>query len=284
MKIFVFHVLSDLFSPNFLLAKNKETKKMMKSLIFPISAIFLTLAGASFTACTSSKNAAPQTENTPPAAPVEEMAPKIEETKKVMNTKVKVTTSQGEMIIELYNETPQHRDNFVKLVKEGFYNDLLFHRCIKGFMAQGGDPESRGASPTKMLGMGGPGYTVNAEFNAHFIHKKGALAAARQGDQVNPQKKSSGSQFYIVQGSKLDDNQINQYEAMAARKMPGFKYTEEQRNVYKTIGGTAMLDMDYTVFGEVVQGIDVLDKILAQPTKQGDRPVTDITMKMEIMP
>ena len=194
-----------------------------------------------------------------------------------MNTKVKVVTSQGEMIIELYNETTQHRDNFIKLVKEGFYNDLLFHRCIKGFMAQGGDPESRGASPTKMLGMGGPGYTVPAEFSATLIHKKGALAAARQGDQVNPQKKSSGSQFYIVQGSKLE-------EAMDARKMPGFKYTEEQRNIYKTIGGTAMLDMDYTVFGEVVEGLDVLDKILAQPTKQGDRPVTDITMKMEIMP
>jgi peptidyl-prolyl cis-trans isomerase B (cyclophilin B) len=134
-----------------------------------------------------------------------------------------------------------------------------------------------------MLGMGGPGYTIPAEFNAQLIHKKGALAAARQGDQVNPQKKSSGSQFYIVQGSKLDDNQLNQFEAMAARKMPGFKYTEDQRNIYKTIGGTAMLDMDYTVFGEVVEGIDVLDKILAQPTKQGDRPVTDITMKMEII-
>lgn len=257
---------------------------MMKSLIFPISAFFLTIAGTSFMSCSSSKNAAPQSENTQPAVSIEEAAPKIEETKKTMNTKVKVTTSQGEMIIELYNETPEHRDNFIKLVKEGFYNDLLFHRCIKGFMAQGGDPESRGASPTKMLGMGGPGYTVNAEFNANFIHKKGALAAARQGDQVNPQKKSSGSQFYIVQGSKLDDNQINQYEAMAARKMPGFKYTEDQRNVYKTVGGTAMLDMDYTVFGEVVQGIEVLDKILAQPTKQGDRPVTDINMKMEIMP
>jgi len=284
LKIFVFHVLSDLFSPNFSLAKNKETKKMMKSLIFPISALFLTIAGTSFMSCSSSKNAAPQNENTQPAVSIEEAAPRIEETEKTMNTKVKVTTSQGEMIIELYNETPLHRDNFIKLVKEGFYNDLLFHRCIKGFMAQGGDPESRGASPTKMLGMGGPGYTVNAEFNANLIHKKGALAAARQGDQVNPQKKSSGSQFYIVQGSKLDDNQINQYEAMAARKMPGFKYTEDQRNIYKTIGGTAMLDMDYTVFGEITSGIEVLDKILAQPTKQGDRPVTDITMKMEIMP
>ena len=256
----------------------------MKSLIFPFSALFLSVMLLSNSGCSSSKNATPQPEQeTQPIAETPAETPKSEPTNN-MNTKVKVVTSQGEMIIELYNETPQHRDNFIKLVKEGFYNDLLFHRCIKGFMAQGGDPESRGASPTKMLGMGGPGYNVPAEFNANLIHKKGALAAARQGDQVNPQKKSSGSQFYIVQGSKLEDAQLNQYEAMAARKMPGFKYTEEQRNIYKTIGGTAMLDMDYTVFGEVVEGLDVLDKILAQPTKQGDRPVTDITMKMEIMP
>jgi peptidyl-prolyl cis-trans isomerase B (cyclophilin B) len=150
-------------------------------------------------------------------------------------------------------------------------------------MAQGGDPESRGASPSKMLGMGGPGYTVPAEFNANLIHKKGALAAARQGDQVNPKRASSGSQFYIAQGQQLNDNQLTQFESRAAMKMPGFKYTEEQRKIYKTIGGTAMLDMDYTVFGEIVEGLDVLDKILAQPTKQGDRPLEDITMKMEVI-
>jgi cyclophilin family peptidyl-prolyl cis-trans isomerase len=268
-------------------AKNKETKKMMKSLIFPLSTLFLSALLMSNSGCSNPKDTSVVMENSPAAQETtkasEEGAQPAKETEKKMNTKVKVTTSQGEMIIELYNETPQHRDNFIKLVNEGFYNDLLFHRCIRNFMAQGGDPESRGASATKMLGMGGPGYTIPAEFNAQLIHKKGALAAARQGDQVNPQKKSSGSQFYIVQGSKLDDNQLNQFEAMAARKMPGFKYTEDQRNIYKTIGGTAMLDMDYTVFGEVVEGIDVLDKILAQPTKQGDRPVTDITMKMEII-
>jgi peptidyl-prolyl cis-trans isomerase B (cyclophilin B) len=278
-------VLFNFAKPKF--AKNKETKKMMKSLIFPLSTLFLSALLMSNSGCSNPKEASAVTENAPmvqetPKA-LDEGTPSAKETDKKMNTKVKVTTSQGEMIIELYNETPQHRDNFIKLVNEGFYNDLLFHRCIRNFMAQGGDPESRGASATKMLGMGGPGYTITAEFNANLIHKKGALAAARQGDQVNPQKKSSGSQFYIVQGSKLDDNQLNQFEAMAARKMPGFKYTEEQRNIYKTIGGTAMLDMDYTVFGEVVEGIEVLDKILAQPTKQGDRPVTDITMKMEIL-
>jgi peptidyl-prolyl cis-trans isomerase B (cyclophilin B) len=278
-------VLFNFAKPKF--AKNKETKKMMKSLIFPLSTLFLSAMLMSNSGCSSSKDAANQQQNTPVVQAAPKPDAKVEnqpnETDKQMNTKVKVTTSQGDMIIELYNETPQHRDNFIKLVNEGFYNDLLFHRCIRNFMAQGGDPESRGASATKMLGMGGPGYTIPAEFNANLIHKKGALAAARQGDQVNPQKKSSGSQFYIVQGSKLDDNQLNQFEAMAARKMPGFKYTEDQRNIYKTIGGTAMLDMDYTVFGEVVEGIEVLDKILAQPTKQGDRPVTDITMKMEIL-
>jgi peptidyl-prolyl cis-trans isomerase B (cyclophilin B) len=234
------------------------------------------------TACNSPKNSS-ESANVAPVQEVAKPDPQPE-TKQIMNTRIKVTTSLGVMVVELYNETPLHRDNFIKLVKEGFYNDLLFHRCIKGFMAQGGDPDSRGAAPAKALGMGGPGYTVPAEFNANFVHKKGALAAARQGDQMNPKRASSGSQFYIVQGQQLNDNQITQFESRAAMKMPGFKYTDAQRQVYKTIGGTAMLDMDYTVFGEVVEGLDVLDKILAQPTKPGDRPVTDITMKMEFLP
>ena len=223
----------------------------------------------------------------PKKAPAKKPAPKhqqVTSTVKPLKQKVEISTDFGVMVVQLYDETPLHRDNFIKLVNEGFYNDLLFHRCIKNFMAQGGDPESRGASPSKMLGMGGPGYTVPAEFNANLIHKKGALAAARQGDQVNPKRASSGSQFYIAQGQQLNDNQITQFESRAAMKMPGFKYTDAQRQVYKTVGGTAMLDMDYTVFGEVVEGLDVLDKILAQPTKPGDRPVTDITMKMEILP
>jgi cyclophilin family peptidyl-prolyl cis-trans isomerase len=255
---------------------------MLKSLNFPFSCgLALSLAFLT-TACNSPKNSSESAN----AAPVQEAAKPAPqpETKQKMNTRIKVTTSLGVMVVELYNETPLHRDNFIKLVKEGFYNDLLFHRCIKGFMAQGGDPDSRGAAPAKALGMGGPGYTIPAEFNANFVHKKGALAAARQGDQMNPKKASSGSQFYIVQGQQLNDNQITQFESRAAMKMPGFKYTDAQRQVYKTIGGTAMLDMDYTVFGEVVEGLDVLDKILAQPTKPGDRPVTDITMKMEFLP
>lgn len=255
----------------------------MKTLKFP-QPLSLMIAGVlMWSACGTPKNSSEQTQVEPAPAAVEE---KIEEQKPIksnMNTRVKIATSQGVMVVELYDETPLHRDNFIKLVEEGFYNDLLFHRCIKNFMAQGGDPESRGASPSKMLGMGGPGYTVPAEFNANLIHKKGALAAARQGDQVNPKKASSGSQFYIVQGQQLNDNQLTQFESRAAMKIPGFKYTEEQRKLYKTIGGTAMLDMDYTVFGEIVEGLNVLDKILAQPTKQGDRPVEDITMKMEVI-
>ncbi len=257
---------------------------MLKSLKFPFSCGLALTWAILNVACNSPKNSS-ESAAVAPAAPQEEAKPAPKpETKQTMNTRVKVTTSQGDMVVELYNETPLHRDNFIKLVKEGFYNDLLFHRCIKGFMAQGGDPESRGAAPSKALGMGGPGYTVPAEFNANFVHKKGALAAARQGDQMNPKKASSGSQFYIVQGQQLNDNQISQFESRAAMKVPGFKYTDAQRQAYKTVGGTAMLDMDYTVFGEVVEGLDVLDKILAQPTKPGDRPITDITMKMEILP
>lgn len=201
----------------------------------------------------------------------------------IMNAKVRVTTPYGDMVIRLYDETPQHRDNFLKLVEEKFYDDLLFHRCIKNFMAQGGDPQSRGAAPEQQLGMGGPGYTVPAEFNSKFIHKKGALSAARQGDQVNPERRSSGSQFYIVQGTPLTDEQLNQVEGYIQYKTPGFRYTEEQRNLYKTLGGTAQLDMDYTVFGEVIEGLEVIDAILSQPTRPGDRPLTDISMRMSII-
>ena len=199
------------------------------------------------------------------------------------NVKVKITTSQGEMIVLLYDETPLHRDNFIKLVETGYYNDLLFHRCIRNFMVQGGDPNSRGAAQGQQLGIGGPGYTIDAEFNSKFIHKKGALAAARQGDAVNPAKKSSGSQFYIVQGTTCTDAQLEQYQLYVQRKSPGFTYTDEQKAIYKTLGGTAQLDMDYTVFGEVIQGLEVIDAIAAQPTAMGDRPATDVKMTMEII-
>jgi cyclophilin family peptidyl-prolyl cis-trans isomerase len=195
---------------------------------------------------------------------------------------VRVSTRFGNMTVMLYNETPQHRDNFLKLVKEKYYDDLLFHRCIKTFMIQGGDPQSRGAAQSLMLGGGGPGYTVPAEFNSNLVHKRGALCAARQGDQINPKKASSGSQFYIVQGRTWSDMELNQLELNIGRNNPGFKYTDAQRQAYKTTGGTAQLDMEYTVFGEVVDGFAVIDSINNQKTMR-DRPVVDITMKMEVI-
>ena len=191
---------------------------------------------------------------------------------------VKITTTHGDMIVKLYDETPQHRDNFIKLVEEGYYDSLLFHRVMKNFMVQGGDPESKGASPNIRLGSGGPGYTVPAEFNPTFTHKKGALAAARQPDQVNPTKASSGSQFYLVQGNVWSDGDLDQTQTRV-----GWTYTDEQRQVYKTIGGTPFLDNNYTVFGEVVEGIEVIDKIAAVQTAPGDRPVADVMMSMEII-
>ncbi len=191
---------------------------------------------------------------------------------------VRITTPYGDMKVELSDLTPQHRDNFIKLAGEGFYNGLLFHRVMRGFMIQGGDPDSKNAPAGTMLGMGGPGYTVPAEFNPELIHLKGAIAAARQGDQVNPQRASSGSQFYIVQGKVWTDAELDQIEARN-----GIKYTPEQREAYKTIGGAAMLDGQYTVFGKVVEGLDVIDKIAAQPTDRANRPLKDIPMEMKII-
>lgn len=188
-----------------------------------------------------------------------------------------IHTSYGDMQGYLYNETPQHRDNFVKLVKEGFYNDLLFHRVIQDFMIQGGDPESRNAKPGVPLGAGGPGYTVPAEFNTNLIHKKGALSAARQGDQVNPKKASSGSQFYIVMGRPYNEPTLNNVEL---RK--GITYTPEQKKIYATVGGTPQLDMDYTVYGEITGGLEVIDKIAAVQKDQRDRPLQDIKMTIEL--
>ncbi len=193
--------------------------------------------------------------------------------------KVKISTSYGDMILVLYNETPKHRDNFIKLVKEGYYNDLLFHRVMKDFMIQGGDPESKNASPNQMLGRGGPGYTIPAEFRTNLIHKKGALAAARQGDNVNPTKASSGSQFYIVQGKKYTPEEIAQLE-QSYRTL----FTDEQKKAYREVGGTPFLDYNYTVFGEVISGLDVIDKIAAVKTSpQTDRPVEDVKMKITMV-
>jgi len=182
------------------------------------------------------------------------------------------------MTILLYDETPKHRDNFIKLVKDGFYNGTLFHRVIRDFMIQGGDPESKGAAPKQRLGTGGPGYTIEAEFRPEFIHKKGALSAARQGDQVNPEKRSSGSQFYIVQGKKATADELNRISSQT-----GAFYTADQIKTYQQIGGTPFLDNQYTVFGEVIEGLDVIDKIAAVKTRPGDRPVEDLEMTMTLI-
>jgi cyclophilin family peptidyl-prolyl cis-trans isomerase len=186
---------------------------------------------------------------------------------------VLIETEFGNMKAMLYNSTPKHRDNFLKLAGEGYYNDLLFHRVIRGFMIQGGDPDSRNAAPGAMLGMGGPGYTIDAEIGAP--HLKGVLAAARD---MNPAKASSGSQFYIVQGQPVDDGTLTGLE-----QQKGFTYNPTQRQLYKEIGGAPFLDGDYTVFGEVVEGIEVIDKIAAVPTATADRPIADVKMKISVI-
>ncbi len=188
---------------------------------------------------------------------------------------VEIETTLGTMLAELYPATPLHRDNFVKLAEEGYFNDLLFHRVINGFMIQGGDPQSRDAAPGQRLGMGGPNYQIPAEFVDSLAHIKGAIAAARTG---NPEKKSSGSQFYIVQGSPVTDGVLNQIEAMRQ-----FHYTPEQRKAYLEKGGTPNLDQEYTVFGHVIEGLDVIDKIAAVETAPGDRPKVDVKMKIRVI-
>ena len=237
--------------------------------------------------------------------------------------KVKIQTMFGDMIVRLYDETPIHRDNFVKLVKEGYYDGTLFHRVIKDFMIQGGDPDSKGAPAGKMLGIGGPDYTLEAEIKEGLFHKRGALAAARQGDEVNPERRSSGSQFYIVWGQVYNEVQIRQFSrqmkmqkvqdvftklasehraeimqmrrdrnraglqelqdrlaAEAQKQAAGFAgLTEEQQKVYTTLGGTPHLDGQYTVFGEVEEGLDVVEMIQSSATGRGDRPVDDIEMR-----
>jgi len=192
---------------------------------------------------------------------------------------VKLKTSMGTIVLRLYDSTPVHRDNFISLVKTGYFNGLLFHRVIQNFMIQGGDPESRKAQPGQPLGNGGPGYTLPAEFRPSLFHKKGVLAAAREGDNTNPEKRSSASQFYIVQGKKFSDAGLDSVETfrLKGRKIPAY-----QREVYKTLGGTPHLDQNYTVFGEVVSGLEVVDKIAATPTSKGedkDRPLKDVKIK-----
>jgi peptidyl-prolyl cis-trans isomerase B (cyclophilin B) len=191
---------------------------------------------------------------------------------------VEIQTDYGNMLVLLYDATPQHRDNFIKLAEEGFFDDLLFHRVINGFMIQGGDPNSKNAKPEDRLGSGGPGYQIPAEFVDSLIHLKGALAAARTGDQVNPEKKSSGSQFYIVQGRPVTERQLSIMEAQK-----DFNYSSDQKAAYLELGGTPQLDRGYTVFGMVIEGLDVIDKIAAVKTLPGDRPAKDVKMKIRVI-
>jgi peptidyl-prolyl cis-trans isomerase B (cyclophilin B) len=191
---------------------------------------------------------------------------------------VEIETIHGSMLVELYDATPQHQDNFVKLAQEGFYDGLLFHRVIENFMIQGGDPKSKDAPGGQTLGSGGPGYTIPAEFVDSLVHIKGAIAAARTGDAVNPEKRSSGSQFYIVHGRSVTEQDLARLEAQK-----GFRYTTRQKEAYLEHGGTPFLDRDYTVFGQVVEGFDVLDKLAAMPTDPRDRPKEDLKMKVRLI-
>lgn len=264
--------------------------------------VLLTLLACSFTACKSGKKTDGNMDK---------------------ETMLKIETSAGDILVKLYNETPQHRDNFIKLAEEGTYEGTLFHRVIKDFMIQAGDPESKNAPKGKQLGAGDVGYTIPAEFVfPKYFHKKGALSAARQGDEVNPKKASSGCQFYIVTGKvysdstllgmeqqmgqmrlnkvfnelaqkhmkeiykmrkagdneglmDLQDKLIAQAEAEVA-KMPEFKFTPEQVKAYTTVGGTPHLDGEYTVFGEVTEGLDIVDKIQRVKTDRSDRPEEDV--------
>lgn len=188
---------------------------------------------------------------------------------------VQIETSEGTMVAELFDATPQHQDNFVKLVEQSYYDELLFHRVIDGFMIQGGDPNSKGAPAGKQLGTGGPGYTVPAEFVDSLAHVKGALAAARTN---NPQKASSGSQFYIVHGRAVTDTELNQQEGRS-----NFRYPTSVRQDYLAKGGTPFLDQNYTVFGRVIEGLDIIDKIAKTPTASGDRPQENVWMKITLI-
>ncbi len=189
-----------------------------------------------------------------------------------------VQTPYGNMIVHLYDATPQHRDNFLKLADEGFYDSLLFHRVIDGFMIQGGDPTSKNARPGQALGASGPGYTIPAEFVDTLAHIKGALSAARTGDRVNPEKRSSGSQFYIVEGREVDEATLNQFEARN-----NLRYSSALRKKYVEMGGTPFLDQNYTVFGQVIEGLEVIDKISQVQTDGRDRPKEDVPMVIRVI-
>jgi peptidyl-prolyl cis-trans isomerase B (cyclophilin B) len=196
--------------------------------------------------------------------------------KKDRRKDVELITTEGRIVLRLEDSTPLHRDNFLRLVKSHYFDSVLFHRVIRGFMIQSGDPDSRRAIAGQPLGNGGPGYTVPAEFRATLFHRKGVLAAAREGDNVNPEKRSSASQFYIVQGRTFTDAGLDSVEQ---RRLEGRKIPSDQREIYRTIGGTPQLDGNYTVFGRVMSGLDVVDRIAATATSRGndrDRPLQDV--------
>ena len=194
-------------------------------------------------------------------------------------TKAVITTELGNIEILLYDETPLHRDNFIKLIKDGFYDSLLFHRVVKSFVVQGGDPNSRNAARGELIGGSGPGYTVPAEIHPSYYHKNGAIAAARQSDQVNPMKLSSGSQFYIVVGNILTIPQLNQLASQGTSP----PFTEQMIKDYTSIGGTPHLDGAYTVFGEVTKGIEIVTQLSLYPVDSYSRPITDIRFSIHLM-
>lgn len=196
---------------------------------------------------------------------------------------VEIRTDLGTVVVALYNETPEHRDNFLKLVGEGFYDSLLFHRVVPGFMVQGGDPDSRHARRETMLGNGGPGHTLPAEIVPGFIHRKGALAAAREGDDTNPEKRSNGSQFYIVQGRPYKGADLDRMAERNARMGTPVTYSAQDRRDYATDGGAPHLDGAYTVFGQVVAGEEVIDALAAVACDGRDRPLKDVRMYMRIL-
>ncbi len=255
-------------------------------------------------------------------------SPKVTDDKEIH---FEITTSFGTMKGKLYNATPLHRDNFAKLVQENYYDSLLFHRVISQFMIQGGDPNSRNAKPNQQLGDGGPDYTIPAEFVDTLFHKKGALSAARQGDNVNPTKRSSGSQFYIVQGktytepmlatqeARVNQQRVNQalndylrapenkddlnavmycqsrrlndslskivkrIQPLIADDIDSIAFTPKQKKLYSTIGGTPHLDGNYTVFGKIYEGLDIIDKIASVPRDRNDRPLADVRMSIRLI-
>ncbi|MDB5110873.1 MAG: peptidylprolyl isomerase, partial [Mucilaginibacter sp.] len=196
---------------------------------------------------------------------------------KPKNQYVRIKTAYGSCIIRLYNETPKHRDNFIKLAKKGFYNGTLFHRVIQNFMIQGGDPDSKTAKPGAPLGDGDVGYTVPAEFRDSLFHKRGVLAAARDD---NPDKASSGCQFYIVEGKRLTDEDLDK---LIQGRLKGRKIPESEREYYKSVGGTPQLDQSYTVYGEVIFGLDMVDRIAALKKDKKDRPLQDVPMTVELL-